>query len=124
MSLLDGRTSVLLTPVRIVRDEWGTTSRQELEPVEVACTVKWQNPSEMIGFVTAPGTAVKVLARSWPGNANCRFVWDGMTFEQVGPTQKYYGSDLTSHCEVFARLISHPEEPVEEDTDGQVASDS
>lgn len=105
MSLLDGRSSVTVMVPVLEPDEWGTLSRSGESPVEVACSPQWQRPGQSGDLVTAPGTSLVVVARDWPGVPGCRFRWGSDWFEQVGVAKRLYGSSVTAHFEVLARLI-------------------
>ena len=104
--MLDGRTIVRVWPYRRVTDEWGEDGRQELDPVDVAATLKWQGAAESADLTVSPATAVKIIAREWPGSENSRFEHGGRVFEQVGPTREFTGSPVTAHVEVYGRLTA------------------
>lgn len=108
VSLLDGRTVVTVHVPSMVLDEWGTYTPGEVNDVEVACTVKWGEPTVSVGLDVAPSTVVHVLAREWPEGAvaGTRFSWDGDLFEQVGVPQRFYGSAETSHVRVRGRHVA------------------
>lgn len=106
MGLLKGRTSVSVIPSEWARDKYGTLKRVEKPAVAVPATVQWLTVEEAAEFVVSPNTAVRVIAPSWPGKEQDRFTWNGKTFEQIGPAQKFYGSRRTAHFEVMARLTS------------------
>lgn len=98
--------TVTVYPMRLTVNEWGEEHSTPCEPVTQRCTVQWQNANETSDLAVAPATAVKVIAREWAGHENCRFVWDGNTFEQVGHTERFAGSALTEHVEVYGRLVA------------------
>lgn len=114
MSLLDGRHVVQMKKRIAGRvDEWGekptfATVRPDgsYETFPVRCTVQWGSAGESADLTVAPATSVTVIAREWPGYPQCRFLWEGREFEQVGPVRTFSGSPSTAHVEVFARLVS------------------
>ena len=107
MSLLYGRHVVEVLEYEDVKSEsWGLTERCPTgQRIAVPCIVQWQDAAEVIGLVSEPATAVKVLALEWPGEPQDHFCWDGYEFEQVGPRRCFTGSTATRHYEVFARMI-------------------
>ena len=108
VSILDGRATVTVqAPVTYERDtEWGTEIVTETREQVVRCSPSWLTPEEAGELEAQPASAIRVLARSWPGLPRTRFVWDGNEFEQIGPAKYHYGSRRTRHYLVHARHVA------------------
>ena len=105
MSLLDGNEDVVVQRMTMVLDADGNPAPTVTASVPVRCSVQSSTAVEDSTRGTELDAQFKVIAASWPGDANSRVVWRGRTFDTVGEPLRYGRGHLSRHVTVTIRTI-------------------
>jgi len=103
MSLLDGPHTVMVqkrVPMRTAG--YGSSYANNGAPVPVRCTVRMLSTSETAVLGIEAQAVIRILARSWPGDARSLITWGGRSWESRGVPVVCDGSRATAHVEVTA----------------------